>query len=137
VLHIADQVSIPLEEIELQAVRAPGPGGQNVNKVASAIHLRFAIAPSSLPQHYKERLRQLRDSRITADGVIIIKAQRFRSQERNRQDALDRLAGLLRSAGITPKQRRPTRPSRASRRRRVDEKTRRGQVKSLRGKVDT
>lgn len=134
-LNISNQVSIPSREIEFQAIRAQGAGGQNVNKVSSAIHLRFDINASSLPDIYKERLGRLSDQRITADGVIIIKAQRFRSQEKNRDDALQRLQSLVRSVATTRKTRRPTKPSRNSQKRRVDSKTRRGKTKSLRGPV--
>lgn len=134
-IKISDQVSIPSREIEIQAIRAQGAGGQNVNKVSSAIHLRFDYKASSLPDIYKERLGQLSDQRITAEGVIIIKAQRFRSQEKNRDDALQRLQNLVRSVAKTRKTRKPTKPSRNSQKRRVDSKTRRGQTKSLRGPV--
>ncbi|MAT91612.1 MAG: hypothetical protein CME59_03340 [Halioglobus sp.] len=135
-ITISSTVELPLEEVQFSAVRAQGAGGQNVNKVASAIHLRFDIRASSLPDSYKERLLQLRDSRISGDGVVVIKAQRFRSQEKNRADALERLRQMLRGAMVTRRARKPTRPSNASRKRRTDDKTRRGQVKNLRGKVD-
>ena len=134
-LQISNQISIPLSEIELQAIRAKGPGGQNVNKLSSAIHLRFDIDASSLPDVYKERLRRLGDKRITSEGVIIIKAQRFRSQEKNRADALERLRALVSSAGTPRKRRVPTRPTRSSREKRLENKTRRGQLKSLRSRI--
>ena len=107
VLQISSNVAIPLEEIELQGIRAQGAGGQNVNKVSSAIHLRFDIGASSLPTHYKERLLKLRDRRISGDGSVVIKAQRFRSQDKNREDALERLRELIIQAGHTPRKRRP------------------------------
>lgn len=134
-LKISNQVSIPLAEVDIQAIRAQGAGGQNVNKVSSAIHLRFDIDASSLPDIYKERLKQLSDQRISGDGVIVIKAQRFRSQDKNRDDALDRLRELVKAVGVTQKKRRPTKPSRNSQRKRVDRKTKHGQLKTLRGRV--
>lgn len=134
-LPITGSLAIPLAEIEFQAIRAQGAGGQNVNKVSSAIHLRFDIGASSLPPIYKERLLALSDRRISSEGVLVLKAQRFRSQEKNRADALARLQELIAGITVTPKQRTPTRPSKTAKRKRMDSKTRRGQLKSLRGRI--
>lgn len=129
-------VELDERECEFNAVRAQGAGGQNVNKVSSAVHLRFDIRASSLPDFFKERLLALSDQRITRDGVIIIKAQQYRTQEQNREDALARLVELINAAVVVQKRRRPTRASKASKQKRVDSKTARGKIKSLRGRVD-
>ena len=123
------------EEIEFVPIRAQGAGGQNVNKVSNAIHLRFDVPASSLPEAVKTRLLQLRDQRISADGVVVIKAQQYRSLEKNREDALARLHEIVARAAVVPRPRRPTKPTKASQRRRVESKVRRGQVKALRKRV--
>lgn len=134
-LKISNGVTLSEEEIELSSIRAQGTGGQRVNKVSTAIHLRFDIAASSLPDFYKQRLLALRDRRISKDGVIVIKAQRFRTRENNREEALKRLADLIRSAVETRKKRRPTKPTRGSQKRRLDSKARRGRTKAMRGRI--
>ncbi|MCP5326742.1 MAG: aminoacyl-tRNA hydrolase [Oceanospirillaceae bacterium] len=135
-LFISDRISLSDTEIDMQAIRAQGSGGQNVNKVSTAIHLRFDIRASSLPDFYKERLLALNDYRISKDGVIVIKAQEYNSQEMNRQAALARLANLIREAAVVQKARRPTKPSRSSQQKRLQQKNQRGQIKALRGRVE-
>ena len=135
-LVITPTLSLPDNEIHLEAIRAQGAGGQNVNKVSSAVHLRFDIRASSLPDIYKERLLALKDSRVTDDGVIVIKGQQFRTQLKNRDDALSRLAELIRAVTVEKKPRRATKPSKSSQQKRVDSKKKQGQTKALRRRVD-
>ncbi|GKS56665.1 peptidyl-tRNA hydrolase [Nitrospira sp.] len=135
-LQVSSHIFIPDSEIEIHAVRSGGAGGQHVNKVSSAIHLRFDIQASSLPPFYKEELLKLRDHRISRDGIITIKAQESRSQEQNRQEALERLRVLIGSVAIPRKTRRSTKVTRGAKQRRVDEKVKRGRLKAMRGRVE-
>ena len=135
-LYLSHNVAIGAEELEFCAIRAQGAGGQNVNKVSSAIHLRFDFERSTLPEHYKSALRELRDQRITNAGVIVIKAQQFRTQEKNRLAALDRLRDLILTAVVKPPKRIPTKPSKAAKARRIDAKTARSKIKLHRKKID-
>ena len=135
-LHLSNIVTIPDSEIEITAIRSQGAGGQNVNKVSTAIHLRFDITGSSLPDLYKERLLALTDHRITKEGIINIKSQESRSQEENKLSALERLRELIKSVMVTPKKRKATKPTRNSQKRRMDSKTKHGNIKKMRGKVN-
>lgn len=134
-LKITGLLSIPMEEIDMHAIRAQGAGGQNVNKVATAIHLRFDIRASSLPSDLKDKLLSRRDHRISKEGVVVIKAQQHRSQEKNRKEALDRLRDFILNATVIPKKRKPTKPTRNSKAKRINRKVKRGRLKALRGKV--
>ena len=134
-LQISNNVIIPDSEIEISAIRSQGAGGHNVNKVATAIHLRFDINASSLPDYYKNRLLKLKDNRITQDGIIIIKSQEYRSQLQNKEDAFNRLKQLIKSAMVIKKKRKPTKPTKNSQKKRVDAKKKRSQVKNNRKKV--
>ena len=131
-LYISSHITIPDAEIDIHAMRAQGAGGQNVNKVSSAIHLQFDVAASSLPPFYKEELLKLKDHRISEEGVVTIKAQQYRSQEQNREDALARLSKLIQSVAIPRKKRRATKPTKGSKERRLESKTKRGKLKTLR-----
>lgn len=135
-LHISSHVIIPDSEIDIHAMRSQGAGGQHVNKVSSAVHLRFDIGASSLPPFYKEELLKLRDSRISDDGVITIKAQQYRSQEQNREDALNRLRALIQSVAIPRKKRKATKPTKSSQNRRLESKKKAGRLKALRRTIE-
>ena len=135
-LKISEQVIIPSREIDIRAVRSTGAGGQNVNKVATAIHLRFDILASSLPDFYKEKLLKLSESRISKDGVIVIKAQQFRTQNQNKEDALKRLKNVIKSVSIPKKKRLATKPTKGAKRRRLDSKAKRSQLKASRKKIN-
>ncbi|MGP9689326.1 alternative ribosome rescue aminoacyl-tRNA hydrolase ArfB [Psychrobacter sp. AOP22-C1-C5] len=135
-IFISNTISLNDNEVDISAIRAQGAGGQNVHKVSSAIHLRFDINTSSLSDEYKQRLLDSKDSRLTKEGVLIIKAQQFRTQERNKIDAIERLRSFILTATHVNKTRRPTKPSFSAKRKRVDQKTQRGKTKALRGKVD-
>ncbi len=135
-LYVSPHLTIPDSEIDIHAIRSQGAGGQHVNKVSTAMHLRFDVKASSLPPVYKEELLKLRDHRISADGVVTIKAQSYRSQEQNREDALNRLRALIQSVAIPRKKRKATKPTKSSQNRRLESKARRGRLKALRGTIE-